>query len=1110
MHTLIHWWARNRIAANFLMWALITFGLMAWSRQRKEIFPEVSTGFVSITVPYPNAAPEEVETGVCIPIEEAIAAVDGIKRITSSAAENAGLIYAEIRTGYDVQDVLGRIKSRIDAIQNFAENAEEPIIEEIPIRLQTMSVAIIADTDEKNLRAVGEQVRDALQALPDVTHVDLAGAKKHEISIEVSEDTLRRHGLTFDHVANAVRASSLDLPGGSIKTSAGEILIRTQARKYTAPEFEEIVVLTRPDGTRLLLKEIATVVDGFEDVDLFTRFDGRPAVVVNIFRTGDEDTLKVAEAVKAWLQDAPQHLPHGVRLEVWNDLSLLLKGRIDLLLDNAVQGFVLVYIMLSLFLRPALAFHVGLGIPIAFAGGLIFLPMVDVTVNMISLFAFIVVLGIVTDDAIVVGENIHARMERGEPAKLAAPRGTYEVMVVAIFGVFTVVVAFLPMLGVSGVGGKIWRNIPWVVIPTLLVSLIETNFILPAHLSHLKPEKPLAEMNPVVRLIIRIQRGMSHGVTRFVERFYRPFLEFSLRWRYATVAGFVAALMIILGLVLGNWVPFRFFPRVEAEIISAKLVLPPGVAVETTQQAIDRIEAAAKRLNEEYKGLNGEPLIKHTLATVGSQPFKVGFNPVGAADASNIGEVTIELIAASDRDVDADTITARWRELTGPIPGAVELWFVLNTSNAGNAIDILLRGKDLNRLRSAADFLKEKLAEIKGTTDISDSNREGKRELKLNILPQAESLGLRLADVARQVRQAFYGEEVQRLQRGRDEVKVMVRYPKAERHAAESLHTMKIRTLTGAEVPFSEVAAPAEGRGYSFILRRDRDRAMIVSADIDITVPGANANVAVAALQQPEWTPPQNALQKFMAALGLWPEEKPPGALTQLSRQFPDITWSFEGEQRDQRENMAEIAQGGFLALFGIYVLLAIPLRSYIQPGIVMSVIPFGVVGAVIGHIVLNTELSIMSMIGIVALSGVVVNESLVLVEFVNRHRRAGKSVMIAAREAGAARFQAIMLTSITSFIGVLPMITETSIQAKFLIPCAISLAFGCLSNFVNTLVLVPCVYAILEDIRGLLFTKQRREQWEQEEREDAAERGLAWMEGGEAGSRAGDGAGAP
>ncbi len=1096
MHALIHWWSRNRIAANFLMWALIAFGLLAWAKQKKEIFPEVSANVISISVLYPNAAPEEVETGVCIPIEEAIATVDGIKRITSRAGENFGVVYAEVRSGYKVAEVLARLKNRVDGIRNFPEQAEKSVIEEIPIRLQTMSVAISAETDEKNLRAVAEQVRDALQSQPGVTQVDLAGAKRHEIAIEVSEDTLRRYGITFDQVAAAVRASSLDLPGGSIKSSEGEILIRTQARKYTAPEFEEIPVFTRPDGTRLLVKDIGKVIDGFEDVDLFTRFDGRPAMVVNVFRTGDEDTLEVAAAVKAWIKDAPKLLPEGIRLEVWNDLSLLLKGRVDLMLENAWQGFILVYIMLSLFLRPALAFHVALGIPIAFAGGLIFLPMVDVTVNMISLFAFIVVLGIVTDDAIVVGENVHARMARGEPARTAAPRGTYEVMVVAIFGVFTVVVAFMPMLGVSGVGGKIWRQIPWVVIPTLLVSLIETNLILPAHLSHLGPEKPLEQMNLFVRFIVRIQRAMSALVDRFIRRSYRPFLGFCLRWRYATLAAFMAAFLGVMGAVMGNWIPFRFFPQVEAEVISSKITLPPGVPVEMTQVAVARIEEAARKLNEQYKGNDGQPVIKHMLSTVGAQPFKVGFNPIGASDASNIGEVTLELVAAMDRSTPADEIIARWRELTGPIPGAVELGYLSNTSNSGNAIDLFLRGGDIGRLKKAAEFLKDGLSRIEGTADITDSFREGKRESKLDILPQGQALGLTHADLAGQVRQAFYGEEVQRLQRGRDEVKVMLRYPDDERRSLNNMTGMNIRTRTGAEVPFGEVATPSEGRGYSFILRRDRERAVKVSADADKAVPGASGNTIAEALTRARWEPPANWLSRLLDKMGHYPEEAAAGALTDMEAEFPDVQWSFEGEQKDQRENMGEIVKGFFIALLGIYVLLAIPLRSYIQPGIVMSIIPFGIVGAVIGHAVMGFELSIMSMIGIVALSGVVVNESLVMVEYVNRNRRAGRSPLEAAKEAGAARFQAIMLTSVTSFIGVLPIVTETSSQAKFIIPCAISLAFGCLSNLLNTLILVPCNYAILEDIRRLLFTKEKRAQWEKEELEAAAERGMEWMDG--------------
>lgn len=1066
MHALIHWWSRNHIAANFLMFALIASGLLAWTKLRKEIFPEISTGTISVTVPYPNASPEEVETGICIPVEEAIATVDGLKRITSRASEGVGAVFAEIQDGYHLPDVLAKVKARVDGIRNFAENAEEPVIEDIPIRAQILSVAVTADTDEKTLRAVAERVRDGLTALENVTEVTLAGVRKHEISIEVSEHTLREHGLNFDQVAAAVRLSSLDLPGGSVRTRAGEILIRTQAKKYSAAEFAEITVLTRPDGSRVRLGDVAKIVDGFEEVDVFTRFDGKNAVLVNVYRSGDEDTLDVAKAVKEYLKEAPRHLPAGVKLEIWNDTSLFLEGRLSLMLQDAAQGFVLVYIMLSLFLRPALAFHVAMGIPIAFAGGLLFLPWLGISINMISLFAFIVVLGIVTDDAIVVGENVYERMRRGEPAKLAAPRGTYEVMVVAIFGVLTVACAFLPMAAVPGVSGKIWVNIPYVVLPVLLVSLIETNLILPAHLSHLKPEPPDAEVrSPVVKL----QRWMTRKVDVFILKVYRPVMDFALRFRYATLATFVSVLLLILGLIAGNWIRFEFFPVVEAEVISAKLTLPNGVPVEVTDAAIRRMEAAADELNKYYKGTNGRPLIVHKLASVGSQPFQTSFAVGGSNPEAHVGEVTIELLPASEREVKADEVASKWRELTGPIPGAVELTFLTNTARSGSAIDLELHGPDLERLRIAAERVKAALNGYAGVTDVTDSNRSGKRELKLNILPHAETLGLRLGDVARQVRQAFFGEEAQRLQRGRDEVKVMVRYPREERRSLANLTEMKIRTPDGAEAPFSEVAEAREGRGFSSIYRADRQRAVRITADIDPRVPGANANAVVAAMNE--------------------------GVFKELKRDFPDISWGFQGEQKDQRESMTAIAAGGMVALVGIFILLAVPLRSVVQPLIVMSVIPFGMVGAVIGHVLLGIELSIMSMIGIVALCGVVVNESLVLVEYVNRHRRSGRSVVEAAREGGAARFQAIMLTSVTSFIGVMPIVTETSLQAKFLIPCAVSLAFGCLSNLVNTLVLVPCVYAILEDGRALIFTKEKIRQWEEQEREEARERGLDWME---------------
>ncbi len=1065
MKSLIHWWTKNHIAANFLMWAIIVAGVLAWWRLKKEIFPEIQTNYISITVPYPNATPEEVEKGVVVPIEEAIQDLDGIKRLFSNSVESNGIIFVEVLEDHSVDVVINKIKARVDGIRNLAENAEEPIIEDIPLRSQILSIAVTAPTDEKGLRAVAEQLRDHLLALDEVSQVELAGVRKHEISIEVSERTLREHELTFDRVAQAVKSSSLDLPAGSVRTEAGEIIIRTQGKRYTAEEFGEVTVLTRPDGSKVPLREVAQVVDGFEEVDLFTRFDGRSAVVVNVFRSGEEDTLEVAKAAKEYLKKAPQSLPEGVQLEVWNDTSLLLQDRLSLMANDAISGFILVCIMLTLFLRPALAFHVALGIPIAFCGGLIFLPWLGISVNMISIFAFIVVLGIVTDDAIVVGENVYERMRKGEQAKLAAPRGAYEVMVVAIFGVLTVMVSFTPMLGISGISGKIWRNIPWVVIPVLFISLVETNLILPAHLAHLKPEKP----DDQVGWFIRLQRRITRGVDVFIDHHYKRFIAGAIRSRYLTLAIFIAVAAVIVGLIIGGFIKSEFFPKVEGEIVSAKISLANGVPVEQTQEVVRRMEEKAGELNKIFARPDGQPVVLHMMATVGTQPFKIDFQPQSKSSASNIGEVTLQLMAAADRTVTSDTIVSKWRELVGPVPGAVELVFISNTQRTGNAFDLEFHGSDLGVLNEAVTHFKNELGKYRGVKDIADSNREGKREVKLTMTPQGESLNLRLSDVARQVRQGFYGEEVQRLQRGRDEVKVMVRYPREERRSQANLDGMKIRTPQGQEIPFSEVATAVASRGYSGIYRADRQRSIKVTADIDKSEPGANANAVV--------------------------EELEARVFPEMRRLFPTIHWAFQGEQKDQRQSMKELQIGNVLCLLAIFVLLAIPLRSYVQPLIVMSVIPFGAVGAVIGHVVFGLELSIMSTIGIVALSGVVVNESLVLVEYVNRHRRSGSAVADAARDAGSARFQAIMLTSITSFIGVLPIITETSIQAKFLIPCGVSLAFGCLFNMVNTLILVPCVYAILEDVKALFFTKEKRTEWEAHEQEEAAERGLDWME---------------
>lgn len=1060
MKSLVEWFSRNHVAANFLMFAILLLGGLGWFQLTKEIFPELSLNMVSVQVPYPNAAPEEVEKGICIPIEEAVQGVEGIKRIQSIAAEGFGNVMFEIEPEYEVRNVMTDIKSRVDAIDNFAEEAEKPVVEELLITNQVLSIAISADTDEKVLQALAERVRDdlltysapppdevwagfkkgfldALSGEAKISQVEIAGARPYEVSIEVSENVLRSHGLTLQKVADAVRASSLDLPAGSVRTDAGEVLIRTQAKSYRAPDFARITVTTRPDGSVVKLGEIASIVDGFEDVDIYSRFDGRPAKVVNVFRTGDEDTLRLVELVYAYVRESPRFLPEGVRLEIWNDWSTYLRGRMNLMFDNGLQGFILVVITLGLFLEPKLAWYVSLGIPVSIAGGLLVMPYADVTVNMISLFAFILVLGVVVDDAIVIGENVYHRMHMGEPPHLAAPRGTNEVAMVVTFGVLVTVCAFLPMFAVSGVSGKIWRNIPWVVVPTLIISTIESKLILPAHLATLKV-RDRTKMGP----IMRFQTWISDWLDRIAENYYRPVVQRCLRWRYSVLAVFVAIFIIAIGVVAAGWVKFQFFPEVEGDVVTAKLTLPEGVPVTATQAAIAQLEEGARKLDAFFKTHDGRSVIKHRMATVGDQPFKTTFASPTRGNAVHLGEVTMELAAPHERSAKCADLTSKWRELAGPIPGAVELTFKSAMERGGIAIDLELSGDNLDELRGATEMVKAELAKFKGVIDIADSDHEGKREVKLNMLPQAEPLGLRLGDVSRQVRQAFYGEEAQRLQRGRDEVKVMVRYPKTERLSVQNLADMKIRTTDGHEVPFSEVATADYGRAYSAIRRADRRRAINVTADVDLNVPGANATEVAQALKA--------------------------DVLPRVKEKYHGVRYRFQGEQQDQNESIRDLAIGGALSLFGIFVLLAVPLKSYAQPLIVMSVIPFGIVGAVLGHIVMGMNLSIMSMCGTIALSGMVVNESLVLTDRINRYRRQGMPLHDAAWKAGISRFRSIMATSVTTFVGLLPIMTETDIQAMFLVPMSVALGFGGLFSTMITLFLVPGIYVMLEDLRSL------------------------------------------
>ena len=1039
-----------------MMVFIIVSGAIATQAVREEVFPELELNRVRITVPYLGAAPEEVESGVILRIEEAIQGIAGIKEIQSTASEGSASVVVELELGADARRVVDEVKNQVDAITTFPIETEEPIIRELIARNQVTDIAISGATDVFTLKTIAEQVRDELSVLPEITQVDIVSAPPYEISIEVPETALRRHGMTFDQVADAVRRSSLDLPGGSIRTDGGEILLRTIGQAYRGNEYEDLVLWTRADGTRLRLGDVANVVDGFAETDQYARFDHDTTVMVSVFRTGDQSVLDIAAAVNRYVEDTQARVPEGISLTIWQDQAEILADRLALMLRSGATGFVLVFIVLALFLEFRLAFWVSLGIPISFLGAIALMPGFDVSANVISLFAFILVLGVVVDDAIIVGENIFRHQESHGDGLRGSIEGAREIAKPVVFAVLTTVAAFMPLMFVPGIIGRVLRVIPLVVIPCLLFSLVESLGILPAHLAHIR-RRPDAS-GPWRRF----QQFFANGLKAFVRTVYQPLLETALRWRYVTASVGLSTLILTGGMVLGGWIDFHFFPSIEANVMAASVTMPQGTPVDMTSQAVEKLEEGAARLRARLQRETGMDYFRHVSATVGDLPMTsrdggpMGRLMVVDSAAANLGEVTVELAAAETRAYTSEQIGLMWREATDPIPEAVDVDFDMSVMSFGEDVDVQLAGPDIDQLRAAAEEIKRRLAAYAGVYGISDSFRAGKIEMQLGIKPAAETLGLTLQDLGRQVRQAFYGEEAQRIQRGRDDIRVMVRYPRDDRRSLGDLENMRIRTPTGGEVPFTQVAQVEPGRGFASIKRVDRNRAVNVTAAVDPAVTSAGA--VIADLQA-------RILPEVLAA------------------GYPDVFYTFEGAQGAQVEAVGSLQWGFFLALLMIFALLAVPLRSYVQPLIIMAAIPFGLVGAIWGHMAMRLDITMMSMFGLVALTGVVVNDSLVMVDFINRARKVHADVgskmrqaggqprdrhglQLAIREAGSNRFRSIFLTSLTTFVGLAPLMLERALPAAFLVPMAVSLAFGVLFATFITLILVPTAYLILDDVQ--------------------------------------------
>lgn len=1017
----IAWMTRHSVAANLLMIVFLVGGFLSMRPIKQEVFPDTALDTVSVTVAYPGASPEEVEKGILLAVEEAVRNLEGVREIVSAGREGGGSVTVEILLGSDVQQVAMDIKSEVDRIRTFPEEAEEPRVSIDVRRREVLAVVVYGDFPDTVLHNTAEALRDWLLQSPDITQVDISGLPDPEIGIEVSLDTLRRYGLTHSDIAARLRDAALDVPGGGLRTESGEVLLRLTERRYFGSEFERLPVISTPEGAKVLLGDIAEIDDSFAETDRYSRFNGKKAVSLEVYRVGSETPIQVAAAVRERL-DAYEHLPPGIQIDFSRDRSITYRQRVQLLLKNGAIGLILVFGLLGLFLEARLAFWVMMGLPISFIGVFLFLPFAGVTINMMSLFAFIIALGIVVDDAVVVGENVYHYHQEGEEFLTAAIKGAREVSVPVTFSILTNIAAFLPIYFIPGTTGKMFQMIPVVVCLVFVISLVESLVILPAHLGHQR-ERPRRGLRGWLH---RRQQAFSKAFLHWVRFRYGPFLGFTLRHRYVTIAIAMALLAVTLSYVLSGRMGFQLFPLVESDFADASAVLPFGAPVERTEAVMSLLEDGARQVIEE----TGRPeLAKAIHSDVG----------IGG---SHMGRVRVELADPDIRKhiMSTEQFVQRWREVVGPVMGVRNLRFASDTGGPGGRgrpITVELSHNDIAVLERSSRELADVLATYPGIEDVDDGFQPGKPQLDFTITPEGESLGLTAREVARQVRGALYGAEVLRQQRGRNEIKVMVRLPLHERATEHTIEELLIRTPRGAYVPFREVAQITRGRAYTTIERRNGRRVVQVSADIS---PRSRAPEVLADLRD--------------------------NALPDLLRKYAGLAYSFEGHQAEIRESMDSLRVTFVLALLAIYAMLAIPFRSYIQPFIIMLSIPFGIVGAIFGHLIMGYELCIPSIFGIVALSGVVVNDSLVMVDFANRRRRDGLSVWDAIHSAAIQRFRPILLTTLTTFGGLAPMIFETSRQARFLIPMALSLGYGILVATLIILLIIPAMYLAVDDVR--------------------------------------------
>ncbi|MDX1282359.1 efflux RND transporter permease subunit [Shewanella colwelliana] len=1033
---IIAWFARNSVAANLLMIIIILGGLLTANTIRKQFFPQVEINWVEFSAFYPGAAPQEVEEGITIKVEEALERVQGLKRVITYSNRNSASGYFRIEDSYDPQVVLDEIKSEIDSISSFPDGMERPRVERIKLRQEVFYISLYGDVGPKQLKELGEKIHDELMQLPLVNITEFYGGLGYEVAIEVSKDRLREFNLSFNDVAKAVRGYSRNMSAGQIRAENGYINLRVQNQAYVGYEFENLPLITLEDGTKLLLGDVATVIDGFEEGIQYSKFNGKNSVTFFVGASNDQSMTDVAKVVNQYVADKQDVLPQGLKLETWVDMTYYLEGRLNLMLDSMKSGAVLVFFMLALFLRVRLAFWVMMGLPVCFLGTLLFMPiaMIDVTINVISLFAFILVLGIVVDDAIVMGESAHTECEEHGQNIENVIRGVQKVAMPATFGVLTTIAAFLPITLDEGPSSAFGQAIGFVVILCLLFSLVESKLILPAHLARMKKKtviKP-GTKNPIdfLRMGVNfLQAKVDKGLQFVIKDLYHPSLTLAVKYRYAVITLFIAFIMVCAGLYTGGIIRYVGQPKIPHDFPRISVEMNVDASENATLSAALAIEKALYNVDKKLEAQYGQKMISDMQVDL---------------EGRTRAQIMTKLVDPELRPIDTFALAELWRQAMPLIPGVKSFKIQDNLFGGGRDdgdISFRLEGKDDAQLIAAAQELKDKLNTLKGVGDVNDSRQSSAKEVQFKLKPLANSVGLTLADVASQVSASFYGMEAQRILRNGEEIKVMLRYPEEQRNSIAHVTEVMIQTQQGAEIPLSEIADIEVTQGVSGIRRENGNRTINVWGSVD-------------AAQAEPFKLAQDIRDNFM------PE---------LLKKYPRVKTEVSGNIQEQLDSANTQMRDFIISLLVIYSLLAIPLKSYLQPVMIMSVIPFGVIGSVLGHMILGIDLSALSLFGIIAAAGVVVNDSLVMVDYVNRARLAGVAMKVAVIQAGCRRFRAILLTSLTTFIGLVPIMTETSMQAQMVIPMAVSLAFGVLFATVVTLVLIPCLYVMIEDMKQIV-----------------------------------------